>query len=110
MDLEQGMYYGGGSKTQANNGSQPLPFDLVSLYLRGRTDGFVLKVGRGQGCRSALLLAFVHKVPLYIQNAAGFGVMTSIALVHQGRRRDEGPARDAVRRAAPGPRDRRHLR
>jgi len=44
-DLEQGMYYGGGSATQVNNQSKPLPHEFVSLYLRGRTDGFTLKGG-----------------------------------------------------------------
>ena len=44
-DLEAGMYYGGGNLTKVNNGSTPLPFEFVSLYLRGRTDGFVLKGG-----------------------------------------------------------------
>ena len=42
-DLEAGMYYGGGSKTKVNNQSQPLPFDFVSLVLKGWTDGFELK-------------------------------------------------------------------
>lgn len=44
-DLEQGMYYGGGSATKVNNQSKPLPFEFVSLYLRGSTDGFTLKGG-----------------------------------------------------------------
>jgi len=44
-DLEQGMYYGGGEKTQVNNGSKPLPHEFVSLYLRGSTNGFTLKGG-----------------------------------------------------------------
>jgi hypothetical protein len=44
-DLEQGMYYGGGAKTIVNNDSQPLTHEFVSLYLRGRTDGFMLKGG-----------------------------------------------------------------
>ena len=44
-DLEQGMYYGGGAQTQVNNQSKPLPHEFVSLYLRGRTDGFMLKGG-----------------------------------------------------------------
>lgn len=39
------MYYGGGSKTQVNNQSQPLPHAFVSLTLKGRTDGFMLKGG-----------------------------------------------------------------
>lgn len=42
-DLESGMYYGGGSKTNVNNQSQPLPLDFVSLVLTGRADGFMLK-------------------------------------------------------------------
>ena len=44
-DLEQGMYYGGGEATQVNNQSKPLPFEFVTAYLRGRTDGFMLKGG-----------------------------------------------------------------
>lgn len=44
-DLEQGMYYGGGNASKVNNQSQPLPHAFVSLYLRGRTDGFALKGG-----------------------------------------------------------------
>merc|ERR1719181_1944411 len=44
-DLEQGMYYGGGEATKVNNQSKPLPFPFVTAYLRGRTDGFVLKGG-----------------------------------------------------------------
>ena len=39
------MYYGGGSRTQVNEQSQPLPHDFVSLTLKGRTDGFILKGG-----------------------------------------------------------------
>ena len=44
-DLEAGMYYGGGNQTKINKQSKSLPFPFVSLYLRGRTDGFVLKGG-----------------------------------------------------------------
>jgi hypothetical protein len=44
-DLESGMYYGGGNVTVINNQSQPLPYDFVSLALKGRTDGFTLKGG-----------------------------------------------------------------
>ena len=44
-DLEAGMYYGGANQTKVNNASTPLPYEFVSLYLRGRTDGFVLKGG-----------------------------------------------------------------
>lgn len=44
-DLEQGMYYGGGKFTQKNPQSKPLPFPFVTAYLRGRTDGFMLKGG-----------------------------------------------------------------
>jgi|EP01047_Picozoa_sp_COSAG01_P065168 hypothetical protein len=50
-DLECGMYYGGGNQTKVNNRSQPLKHPFVSLYLRGRTEGMVLKGGdatRGQ--------------------------------------------------------------
>jgi hypothetical protein len=44
-DLEAGMYYGGANMTKVNPASKPLPHEFVSLYLRGRTDGFVLKGG-----------------------------------------------------------------
>jgi hypothetical protein len=44
-DLEQGMYYGGGDKTKVNNGSMPLPYPFVTTYLRGKSDGFMLKGG-----------------------------------------------------------------
>ena len=36
---------GGGEQTKFNPRSKPLPYPFVSLYLRGRTDGFVLKGG-----------------------------------------------------------------
>ena len=39
------MYYGGGNHTKVNKDNKPLRFEFVSLYLRGRTDGFVLKGG-----------------------------------------------------------------
>ena len=35
----------GGNQTTVNNRSQPLPHEFVTLYLRGRTDGFMLKGG-----------------------------------------------------------------
>ena len=44
-DLEAGMYYGGGNQTKVNMRNKPLPFPFVTLYLRGRTDGFALKGG-----------------------------------------------------------------
>ena len=44
-DLECGMYYGGGNETKINNKSKPLPFPFVTLYLRGRAEGFLLKGG-----------------------------------------------------------------
>ena len=44
-DLEAGMYYGGGNQTKINMDNKPLPFPFVSLYLRGRVDGFALKGG-----------------------------------------------------------------
>ena len=44
-DLESGMYYGGGEQTTINNRSQALTSPFVSLHLKGRTDGFVLKGG-----------------------------------------------------------------
>jgi len=44
-DLECGMYYGGGNETKNNPANTPLPHEFVSLYLRGGTDGFMLKGG-----------------------------------------------------------------
>lgn len=44
-DLESGMYYGGGEQSTVNNRSQPLTSPFVSLHLKGKTDGFVLKGG-----------------------------------------------------------------
>lgn len=44
-DLEAGMYYGGGNQTKVNKNNTPLPYEFVSLYLRGATDGFTLKGG-----------------------------------------------------------------
>lgn len=38
-------YYGGGNLTKVNDANKPLTHEFVSLYLRGRTDGFVLKGG-----------------------------------------------------------------
>ena len=47
-DLECGMYYGGGNATKINKHNQPLPHEFVSLYLRGRVDGFALKGANAQ--------------------------------------------------------------
>ena len=44
-DLEQGMYYGGGNVTKVNNRSKALPYPFVTVYLRGRSDGYALKGG-----------------------------------------------------------------
>jgi hypothetical protein len=44
-DLEAGMYYGGGNYTQVNPRNKPLRMPFVSAYLRGATDGMVLKGG-----------------------------------------------------------------
>lgn len=44
-DLEAGMYYGGGNYTQVNPHNKPLRMPFVSAYLRGDTDGMVLKGG-----------------------------------------------------------------
>ena len=44
-DLESGMFYGGGNVTKNNQQNKPLPYDFVTAYLRGGTDGFVLKGG-----------------------------------------------------------------
>ena len=38
-------YYGGGEQSTVNNRSQPLTSPFVSLHLKGKTDGFVLKGG-----------------------------------------------------------------
>jgi len=45
VDLEAGMYYGGGNATKVNLANKPLTTDFVSLHLKGRTDGFALKGG-----------------------------------------------------------------
>ena len=45
LNLQAGMYYGGGEQTIVNNQSIPLTSDFVSLHLKGRTDGFALKGG-----------------------------------------------------------------
>ena len=46
------MYYGGGNATNSGNDesvlnpeNMPVPFPFVTAYLRGRTDGFMLKGG-----------------------------------------------------------------
>jgi hypothetical protein len=39
------MYYGGGNQTVVNEGNKPLTSDYVTAYLRGGTDGFMLKGG-----------------------------------------------------------------
>ena len=44
-DLEQGMYYGGGNLTVNATTNEAVPFPFVTAYLRGRTDGFMLKGG-----------------------------------------------------------------
>jgi hypothetical protein len=44
-DLEDGMYYGGGNATVNNTENTPLPFEFVTVSLKGRTDGFTLKGG-----------------------------------------------------------------
>jgi hypothetical protein len=44
-DLESGMYYGGGDWGNQNEQNKPLRHDFVSLMLKGRHDGFVLKGG-----------------------------------------------------------------
>ena len=44
-DLEQGMYYGGGNFSVKNPNNLPLTMPFVTAYLRGGTDGFMLKGG-----------------------------------------------------------------
>lgn len=44
-DLEFGMFYGGGNVSKSNPQNKPLRHDFVSLMLKGRTDGFMLKGG-----------------------------------------------------------------
>jgi hypothetical protein len=39
------MTDGGGNETAVNNQSKPLPYEFVSLNLKGRTNGFSLKGG-----------------------------------------------------------------
>ena len=49
------MYYGGGNQTTVNNNSKPLPFDFVTGSVKGRTDGFTIKVSA-----STFALYFLH--------------------------------------------------
>lgn len=39
------MYYGGGEQTVNNPNNTAVPYPFVTAYLRGRTDGFMLKGG-----------------------------------------------------------------
>eukprot|EP00051_Salpingoeca_urceolata_P008275 m.104771 g.104771 ORF g.104771 m.104771 type:complete len:488 (-) comp15665_c1_seq2:25-1488(-) len=48
-DLESGMYYGGGGWGNVNERNKPLRHDFVSLMLKGRHDGFMLKGGDASG-------------------------------------------------------------
>ena len=48
-DLESGMYYGGGKWGNVNERNKPLRHDFVSLMLKGRHDGFMLKGGDASG-------------------------------------------------------------
>lgn len=56
------MYYGGGQQTKYSPGNKPLPYEFVSLYLRGGTDGFVLK--GGDATRGALATMWDGERPL----------------------------------------------
>ena len=39
------LYYGGGKVTKVNDQNKPLTSEFVTLELKGRTDGFMLKGG-----------------------------------------------------------------
>ena len=39
------MYYGGGAQSVNNPNNTAVPYPFVTAYLRGRTDGFMLKGG-----------------------------------------------------------------
>ena len=65
-DLEQGMYYGGGSQNPNNQQNTPLPFDFVTAYLRGRTDGFMLK--GGDATKGTLTTMYDGPRPFVINN------------------------------------------
>lgn len=64
-DLECGMYYGGGKETKVNNRSLPLKHPFVTLYLRGRTQGMVLKGGDATkgGANNSLITMFDGERP-----------------------------------------------
>jgi hypothetical protein len=71
-DLESGMYYGGGNRTVVNEQNKPLRHDFVSLMLKGRHDGFVLKGGdAAQG-----KLATMYDGPRPFQDEHGRGKYT----------------------------------
>jgi len=86
-DREQGMYYGGGERTQVNNESLSLTSDFVSLTLKGRTDGFTLKGG---------LLASPHPHHTHCRRPLEPSWWWC-------RRRNPGRAADDVRRPSPRP-------
>ncbi len=66
-DLEQGMYYGGGNVTTNNPQSTSLTTPFVTAYLRGATNGFMLKGGDAtQGT-----LKTMYDGPRPFVNAAG---------------------------------------
>ena len=64
-DLECGMYYGGGNETKVNNRSLPLKHPFVTLYLRGRVEGMVLKGGDATkgGANNKLITMFDGERP-----------------------------------------------
>ena len=59
------MYYGGGKETKVNNRSLPLKHPFVTLYLRGRTQGMVLKGGDATkgGANNTLITMFDGERP-----------------------------------------------
>jgi len=70
-DLEQGMYYGGGNASVKNMNNTPLPFPFVTAYLRGGTDGFMLK--GGDATKGALTTMYDGPRPFVDQNGNNTG-------------------------------------
>ena len=56
------MYYGGGQATKYSPTNTPLPHPFVSLFLRGETEGMVLK--GGDATRGAFTTMYAGERPL----------------------------------------------
>ena len=77
MPHQAGMYYGGGNATKVNKRSQSLPYPFVSLYLRGRTDGFMLKGGdatKGELVRAVRMCSDAVRIAVAAAAAAAAAV------------------------------------